>query len=167
MLFVAWKWKLLSSFTLVFFLQWSSDQPRNQMNFLFYWVSNPGCIIVYGFFLHFTFLWPLILMFTSFARLPVIQTPIDTRLKDKEFVSRTLAYLGMSCIFACHLFTFLIWFVDIHHKKNVCSFILCSPFIDQSRAVLIIEILTWTALIYQVTSIIFIATTHIKMPIAL
>ncbi len=157
------------SISFPFIVLWIADitfSGNFGLNF-YNWVSNPVCIIVCGFFLHFSFLSPLMLMFASVARLGVIQNPIDTRFKDKRFVRRTVAYLGMSCTFACVLFTFLIWFVDIHHNQNVFSLSLCSPFIDPSRAFLIIEVITWIAVIYQVTSTIFIATTHMKLPKAL
>ncbi len=158
---------LSSSFPL--FVLWIGDivfAGNFGLNF-YKWVSNPICILVCGLFLYFSILAPLMLMFASIARLQIVRRPIDTRLKEKGFVSQVVVYLVMSCTLASVFVTFCIWFVDMHQNQNLFSFSLCSPFIDPSGTFLTMKFLIWKALIYQIFSIIFIVVTHIKLLVAL
>ncbi len=119
------------------------------------WRSGGLCYLSFGITLWFALLSPILLSFLSLSRLMVVMHPMDTNFKQTKYVLKFLAIIFIFCaILACTL-TILTWVL-----LSLIPFILCSPFVDPMDSSVVISVLTWVVVIFQVGAAIFIIVVY-------
>ncbi len=120
------------------------------------WRSGVMCHLSFGFSIYFNLLSPLLLCFLSFSRLMVVVRPVDTNFKETVYVVKYIISIFFTClILACGL-TILTWVL-----LTSIPFILCSPFVDPTDSAIVIDVLTWVVVIFQISAAIFIIVVYI------
>ncbi len=126
------------------------------------WRTNPMCFIIFGLFLYFNLLSPLLLCFLAFTRFMVVIHPIDSDFRDTKFVMRHIISLILLALVVAAILTFISWIV----YENIPT-PLCSPFLDPTDIMVTTKIFTWIVIIVQVASIVFIIIIYINLVKAL
>ena len=87
------------------------------------------------------------------SRLMVVIYPVNTKFKQSEFATRTLAFLFLLS------FLFSIFISSTYKlKEKYIPTSLCLPFIDPTQEVLMIKLITWFVVITQIlTSLLMLA----------
>ena len=122
------------------------------------WRSSLVCFGAFTVILLFTILTQILLLFFSLSRLMIVIYPVDTKLKQLKFVSRTLASAFLISLFIAVLISLL-----YRIKEKYIPISLCLPFVDPSAKVLLIKIVTWLTVITQLVSSVAIFTIHILL----
>ncbi len=128
------------------------------------WRSDSFCFLNFFLVLNFTFLYPLLLLLLSFARLQVVQNPLDTTFKNATLVLRYLLGIIGSITFLSVLFVLLTRFMS---KDGTLPFFLCSPFIDPANALVVIHVLTWLSSVETFGMTVLILTLYLYLIAAL
>ena len=122
------------------------------------WKSSIVCFTAFAFTLTFHLISPLILCFLSFSRLMVVLFPLDNILKNKQIAIRFVTCtMGFIIIFVL-LVTTIIWkFYD------QVPFKLCSPLIDSTHSVWLINTLSWIVVCLQICATCFIPSVYVML----
>ncbi len=126
------------------------------------WRSSILCHMSFATVIFFSLMSPLLLCFLSLSRVMVVIHPLDTNFKDTKFVLKYLTLFCAGCLFlACGL-TIIQWALNSFIPNN-----LCSPFIDPTDSVIIVEVLTWVVVTVQTASSLLILITYVVLVISL
>ena len=124
------------------------------------WRSGPGCFFNFGVSVLFTFLYPILLCFLSYARLQVVENPVKTHFKREAFVLKCLfGIVGGFAVISVGI-TVVAWMLT---KDKGLPLFLCSPFVDPTNHFKIIEILTWSASVTTTACSVFILIIYVKL----
>ena len=126
------------------------------------WRSEALCLILFGLFLNYSMLSPIMLCFMSLSRLMVVINPIDTRFKHtKNLLHSISAIWGFST--CCTTILTITTRITIESIPTV----LCSPFFDPSGSVFLIKMIIFMTGTLEIISIIFILFVYTKLIIEL
>ncbi len=124
------------------------------------WRSGLACFVHFFFELCYSFLNSGSLCLFAFSRLMVVWHPMTTKFKTTIFVFKiSLGLLLVGAVYSIFV-TFLSWYFG-HNNSLASSF--CSPFVDPSYSVIMIQITIWTISSFQVISTAFLTVVHIKL----
>ncbi len=148
---------------------WIADliYKGNFMKFEDEWSVGASCHIVSFLFLNFCLISPLSLCLLSVSRLMVVLHPMDSGFKKTSFVRICILVVNLVSLCVSCFFTLLTWLID-HHifgRRNLMS--LCSPFIDPSKEIVLVKVITWFTTIFQVASAIIILTVYVLLIVSL
>ena len=122
------------------------------------WRSGLTCYIASLMSLNFSLLSPFLLSFLAFSRLMVVEYPSYTSFKNSTYI---LKYILSLSILTVLVTTTLLIITKIYHGHSPMS--LCSPLIDPTDRVTMIQILTLLTVIVQVCTIFFICIVSTRM----
>ena len=144
------------------FILWLADLVY-ESNFVFLqfsWRSGSVCFLHFGVCLLFSFLCPALLSFLSFARLQVVMNPCSTDFRRTGFVLKYLLWIVAGvCVVSVGL-TVQTWIIT---KGYGLPFSLCSPFVDPTNSLKIIDILTWVVSLSKTAACVFIFINYVKL----
>ena len=115
------------------------------------WRSGIVCVFIFGTFLQFNVMSPLLLGLLCLTRLMVVVYPLDTKFKEMNFVRKLIGITFISTSISTITATTVIW-----NLYSEIPFKLCSPFIDVTGSITLMHINTWIVVALQVVSTIFI-----------
>ncbi len=118
------------------------------------------CFLNFGLCILYTFLYPALLCFLSFARLQVVAEPFSTDFKKMGFVLKCLFGISGAAVFISISLTLLAWIMT---KDEGLPFFLCSPFIDPTNSLIMIDILTWFMSFGTTTASVLIFIIYMKL----
>ena len=126
------------SYSMPYFIMWSV--------YLFYggafviksheWTSSTLCFTNFALITNYKFASPVLLSFITFSRLMVVKHPFNTKFKSIKYVFKCILFIFTLAAFCAACISTGQW----KHVGNV-PFKFCSPFIDQTDSVTIINIL--------------------------
>ena len=115
------------------------------------WRSGILCFIVFGMNINFHLMSPLLFLFMSFSRLMVVSHPLDSKFKNSIYVLKyVLSIFTLSIIMS--IVTTII--VKTIYESVPMQF--CSPFIDLSNSLALLNIISWFIAILQIVAVIII-----------
>ncbi len=127
------------------------------------WTSSAVCHLIQFFFLNFSFLSPALLWFYSFARFHVVKYPMDSKMKNRNFVlHRTKQFFAVSFCLSI-LFTLLVWLHLTYFNEAGLLLKICSPFADPSGETFPIKITTFLTIALQFICSVSIFKTYVKL----
>lgn len=129
-----------------------------------YWRSSVVCYLNYFLISNFTFLYPALLLFLSFCRFQVVKKPLDASAKDQTYISSGLAHISVASI---SLSLLISGATKVFSPKGEIPFFLCSPFVDPTKILVIVQISTWLSSIIASFASIVIVVFHVKLYFAL
>ena len=97
-------------------------------------------------------------IFLSLSRLMTVIYPIGTQFKKVKFVLKSIVLFYTLSFLVTLLFTFYFKLTYLN-----LPFSLCLPFIDPSKSVGMIKIITWSVVTTQTTSSVVIMSTHLLL----
>ena len=115
------------------------------------WRSSHLCFVGFSIALNLTLLSPILSCFLAMQRLMIVCFPLDTKFKAKEFIIR--------CIFTFTIITiFVVSSITIAMQSNYkqIPFGFCSPFVDPTKSIFILKIISWFVILYQLFAVLFI-----------
>ncbi len=139
---------------------WGADLHFQDMFVLLekLWRSSALCFVTFANVLCFNMSSPLFLIFLAVSRLILVISPIATKFKETKFVLRSVAALFSVCGFVTICMTIATWALT----DNALTWF-CSPFVDFTNSVLILQILTWFISLLQLASTVCIIVFYIAM----
>ncbi len=144
------------------FIIWIADLVFEDNSVLFYfsWRSSAVCFLNFGIGILFLNLYPMLLWFLSLARLKVVKKPLLTNFKRAGFVLKYLFSIVGGVVILSVSLTLLTWIMT---KDKGFPLSLCSPFIDPTSSLIMINILTWFASISTTIASVLILINHVKL----
>ena len=124
-----------------------------QENFIMHeleWKASSMCLSIFTIVLYFNLLSPFLLSFLSLQRYMIVIYPLKTKFKQTKFVKRSIC-LAFITTFS---FSLAIALFTMNYYKLI-PFQLCFPFLDPSKSVFTINILTWMTFLIHVCGILF------------
>ncbi len=131
------------------------------------WTSSVFCYLIFASSLNFNFLSPTLLSFYSLSRFLVVESPLDTKMKDTRFVVKLVVGMVVISLFLTCVFTLLTWMTQMYFVEGSALMTICSPFVDPSDKILVVKIITCLTALQQIICIIFISTVYIKLVLSL
>ena len=126
------------------------------------WRSSMLCFTSFGLMLWHETLSQLLLLFCSVIRLMVVVQPIDISLKDIHLVHRFLTFFYVASFFV----SFALTLCTKGIFKKLPS-ILCLPFVDPSRSIIVINVLIWFIFITESVTLISVFLINVNLILAL
>ena len=126
------------------------------------WRSSLACYSLFALNLIFNTLSPLLHLVISISRLIIATNPFCRKIKNSKFVLRCnfLLFTSITIVVA-----FIV--IVIKHKEKELPFKLCSPFVDPSKSVMSIKILSISLIIFQLTIFFIIIYCYVHLSISL
>ncbi len=121
-----------------------------------HWEKSELCFSVNVLFLMFHLLSPSMHSFLAFSRLSVVANPIDSTFKKTSAVQKYILGVFLLCIFASSGFTIAMFLLI----PNM-AFSLCSPYIDPTHTIIVMQIVTWFTAVFLLLSTLFTIVCHI------
>ncbi len=131
------------------------------------WRSSLPCFLIFEFFLLFALMSPQVLCLLSYARLSVVQHPMDSKFKETRHVCKQATGIFLVYLFLSSILTILTWVIDVKIVKSDLPVPLCSPFVDFSKKMILVKILTCLLVLSQIEAEIFICVVSVKMFLSL
>ncbi len=128
-----------------------------------WWKSSSFCFITYGLFMNFSLLSPILLGVLSISRYSVVEYPLDSKFKRLSFSLRVITGVYLLCFVVSALLTFLTWLVDIYILQHSILVALCSPFIDPTNQLILVNVSTWLVIILDLTAIMMIIVVYYNL----
>ena len=126
------------------------------------WRSGAACFTVFGLSLNFALMSPLIICFLSLSRLMIVMNPIKTTFKETGIVVKEISCLLVFCSLLTVTVTTVTWIT-----VKVIPISLCSPFVDPTHSVLIVQILACLVISVEMLAVNFILFVHQKLVLQL
>lgn len=144
------------------FILWISDLIYN-VDFVLHesdWLSSAMCHAISGTGLFYNFVYPPLLILLSLSRLMVILHPMDSKMKETDFVLTATVAVFVPCLFVSIILSIITWAMFPGHKLTI---FLCSNLIDPTKEILLPVILVWFTCLYQLSIAIVISLSHVKL----
>ncbi len=116
------------------------------------------CLYAAGLVYNFNILSPLLITLLSFSRLTVVSHPLTTRFKYKHFVMKYITSFVTLSVTVTATFTTALKL--IHGRV---PFDMCSPLVDPSHSILLLEITTWFIVLLELFSSFYNVVLHMKI----
>ena len=124
------------------------------------WKSSDLCFLCFALALNFSLVSTILVCFVASERLLVVLYPLHTTFKKTEFVRR--------CIFVITVICFVVVTCITNIMKSVNKHIplaLCSPFVDPTKSILFLKVISFFIIIYQFSAVIFVSVTHFMISV--
>ncbi len=141
---------------------------RGKFIFLAYeWQCSEDCLIIFGFFLFFSFLSPLVLNIFSLSRLQIVNHPLDTKFKETVFVLKCAFPAFCISALISIVLTLLTTFLEEKTLNTEMPMVICVPFADVSHKMILIKVTTFASVTLQVLSAVFITIVYTQLFLSL
>ncbi len=127
------------------------------------WKSSPSCFVVLGLLFFFGLLSPTILCLFGIARFKIVDSPLNSKFKESQFVLHWVAGIFVSCLYVAFMFAILTWILDKYLSFEFLPTAICSPFADPTKSTLMIQVSTWLVGIFQIIGTLFIITIYTSL----
>ncbi len=122
------------------------------------WRSSVPCFCSFFVVLNFSLISPVVMCFLSLSRYKIVDRPVDTKFKNKNFVLKSL-----SAIFSGTASFSISPTIATKLLNRKLSTSLCSPFVDPTNSIFLVRPITFFVIIFQLTACIFIIGTNTKL----
>ncbi len=122
------------------------------------WKSGFWCHVSFSLTSGYHLLSPFLLCFFTLSRFMVVKHPMKTNFKKTKFVFRRVGLLFCTFLSLAAVMSLLMWIQQVEVPLGFCS-----PFLDPTNTLTLVEVLTWTAVISQIFSALFIIVLHIML----
>ena len=113
------------------------------------------CFVGFALALNFSLVSPISVCFVALDRLMVVLFPMDTAFKRTEFVRRCMIAITGTCFVVVTSITNIMRSV---YKEIPLG--LCSPFVDPTKSVVLLKIISYFIIIHQFAAAIFVLVVH-------
>ena len=120
------------------------------------WRSSHVCFLGFSIALYLTLLSLILSCFVALGRLMIVCFPMDTKFKTKTFV--------IKCIFTFTIITiFVVASITIAMQSiyKQVPFGFCTPFVDPTKSILLLKLISWFVICYQFFAVFFILVVYI------
>ena len=115
------------------------------------WISSHMCFIGFSTALNLAFLSPILSCFLAMERLMVVLFPVNTKFKSKGFIRKCTFTITLITIFITASIT-----VAVQSIYKQIPFPLCSPFVDPTKSIFVLKIISFFVIWYLVFAVLFI-----------
>ncbi len=123
----------------------------------FYWKTNSLCFTLSSLSLLVLFSSPILQVIVSLSRLMVVLHPFDSKFKRRKYNVKCVSVVLVLCVLLSIGITLVIRYVYVELPDS-----LCLPFVDPTKTVVVVQVITWVASIPQLVSPVCIVVMSVK-----
>ncbi len=131
------------------------------------WKSSAACYVISALFLLFNFLSPFILGLLAQSRLSITRNPFESKFSETSFVLKVLSATFGTFLLIAIILTVVESVVNCYVLGAAIPLSVCSPFVDPQNQIVTIKVFTWTVIVFQHISVVFIIVIYIKLFVSL